>query len=114
RAPDNALRLERAQAPGLAAVVEHDPADQDRYHDCGSGIGRHDEGGVGAERHRHAAFWLACMICSERTRRRRISLRIAAICSVRNSSVKAIAITKSGIRKARSSVGPPMRITDAG
>ena len=49
-----------------------------------------------------------------RTRRRRISLRIAATCSVTNSSVKAIAIANSGTRMLRSMVGPPSRNTEAG
>ena len=43
-----------------------------------------------------------------------ISFRIAARCKVRNSSENASAITRSGIKKARSSDGPPIRITDAG
>ncbi len=49
-----------------------------------------------------------------RTRRRKISLRMAATCSVMNNSVKAIAIANSGARMVGWIVGPPSRNTEAG
>src|ERR1700710_665592 len=102
--------------PGLdAAMVDRDPDNQDDDDDRDQHVGGDNEGGVGTERHHGSAGrWLACSICSERTRRRRISLRIAARCSVMNNSENATAITSSGIRKARSSEDPPIRITEDG
>src|SRR3954463_8334772 len=125
-AAGHAAALELAQALCLAPMIEHDPADQDHDHKGGRGIGRHDEGRVGTERHDHAAptsfdvptsanaARLACIICRDRTRRRQISLRIAARCSVTNSRVNATAITSNGIRNDLSSDEPPIRITEAG
>src|SRR6202030_4328138 len=111
----DAALVELAQAPGLVAVIERDQGSEERNHQRHQHIGCHDEECVGPERHGgHAARWLACIICKLRSRRRRISLRIAARCSVRNNSVNASAITSSGIRKARSSVGPSIRNTEAG
>src|SRR5271169_1142964 len=51
RAPDNAALLELAQASLLAAVVEHDPDNQQHHYQRGGEVGGHDEGGVGTERH---------------------------------------------------------------
>src|SRR5258708_6945295 len=114
-APDHARRVELAQAHLLAAIIYRYPGNQNQHHDRRQQIGGHDEGRVGTERHRvHADRWLASIICNARTRRRRTSLRIAARCSVTNSSENATAITSSGIKKARSSVGPPIRSTEAG
>src|SRR3954454_16776649 len=132
-ATSHAAALELAQALCLATIIEHDPADQDHDHEAGRGIGRHDERRIGTERHDHAAptsfevlpsrepvptsenaTRLACIICRDRTRRRKISLRIAARCSVTNSRVNAIAITSNGIKKDLSSDEPPIRITEAG
>ena len=48
------------------------------------------------------------------TRRRRISVRIAIRCSVKNSTVKPSAITSSGHSRLGSMVGPPSRNTEAG
>ena len=42
----------------------------------------------------------ACIIISVRTRRRMISLRMAARCSVKNKSVKATIMIRSGVRMA--------------
>src|SRR5437868_2778395 len=50
--PDNAAGLEFAQALLLAAIVDSDPGDEDRHHGGHQCVGRHDEGGVGTERHR--------------------------------------------------------------
>src|SRR6185312_12740827 len=46
-----AALVELAQPPRLAAIVDRDPADQDRQHDRDQCIGTDDEGRVGAERH---------------------------------------------------------------
>ena len=54
------------------------------------------------------------MISKVRTRRRMISLRMAARCSVRNNSVNAINITTSGTRMVGWIVDPPRRSTEAG
>src|SRR3954467_13423718 len=132
-AAGHAAALELAQALCLATIIEHDPADQDHDHKGGRDIGRHDERRIGTERHDHAAptsfdvlpsrepvptsesaTRLACIICRDRTRRRKISLRIAARCSVTQRRGNAIAITSSGIKKDLSSDEPPIRITEAG
>src|SRR5262245_16172579 len=114
----DAAGLKFAQARLLRAIVDRDPDDQQQYHHGDQPLGRRDERRVGTKGHRYAApisfdafslrepvptslenaMRLACIICRLRTRRRRISLRIAARCNVTNSSEKATAITSSGIR----------------
>src|SRR5664279_5200270 len=91
-APGHAAGLELAQALLLAAIIDHDPDNQDQHHGCCQRVGCHDEGRIGTERHRrHVERWLDCVTCATcincnaRTRRRRISLRIAARCSVTNN-----------------------------
>ena len=87
-----------ARGAASATVVQLDP-DQRRDHHGGDRVGCDDETGVRTEVH-----WplpgadCACISISARTRRRRISLPMAATCSVRNNSVNASAITSSGIR----------------
>ena len=56
----------------------------------------------------------ACMRRTCATRRRRISVRIAIRCSVKNSSVKPSAMTSSGHSRLGSMVGPSSRNTEAG
>src|SRR5262249_61090153 len=97
RAPDATMRSELFQQACQAPPVEHDPCDQ-CSDDCDrGGIGGHDERGVRTELHHHdSAGAAACSIIMLRTRRRMISLRMAARCRVRNKSVNAIAMTMSG------------------
>src|SRR5882757_10167774 len=95
-------------------AVEHDPYDQPRHDGDGGDIGAQDETGVRAEIHRHApAAASACISSMVRRRRRTISLRMAARCSVRNNKVNATSMTISGIRIVGSMVDPPSRSTDA-
>src|SRR3954463_16697650 len=99
RAARYALGLELLQALPLRPVVELDPEDQSRHHQHGNGIGCDDEAGVRTEVHSPLPGAACARISIKaRTRRRRISLPIAATCSVMNSSVNANAITSSGIR----------------
>ncbi len=98
-----------------AAMIDGDPHDEDQHHRCDQRVGRDDERCVGTKRHHGSATGFeACSICSARRRRRRISLRMAARCSVMNSSENATAITSRGIRNDLSSDEPPIFITDAG
>src|SRR5437763_7107569 len=91
-----ALCMQILQPPPLRPVVDLDPGDQPNDDQGGDGIGRNDEIRVRAEVHSllPGADW-ACISISARTRRRRISLPMAAICKVMNSSVNANAITSS-------------------
>src|SRR5690348_12666231 len=95
-------------------MVERDPGDHGRDDEGRHGVRRDDEVGVRAQVHVASASVCACNICIVRTRRRRIPLRMAARCSVKNSSVKALAITRSGTRIDLSMAEPPMRRIDAG
>src|SRR5262249_27833266 len=115
RAPGDALRFELFQQACQVPLVEHDPCDQ-CSDDCDrGGIGGHDERGMWTEMHHHdSAGSAACSIIMLRTRRRTISLRMAARCRVRNRSVNAIAMTMSGTRIAEWIVDPPRRSTEAG
>src|SRR5262249_59808907 len=99
RAPGDALCLEFIERAAQGAPVEYHPSDQrGDDHERGD-ISSHDESGVWAEIHRHApAVALACSISKLRMRRRMISLRMAARCNVRNSSVKATSMAINGMR----------------
>src|SRR6266511_2290554 len=76
-----------------------------QYEQCGMRTEVHHDG---------PARMPACSIISVRTRRRMISLRIAARCNVTNNSVNATAMTMSGTRIAGWIAGPPRRSTEAG
>src|SRR5262245_30152863 len=93
----NALRFELVERAGELPAVERDPDDQPRHDGDGGGIGDHDKRRMRTEIHRHARA-SACSISMVRTRRRMISLRMAARCSVRNRSVNATTMTISGTR----------------
>src|SRR5262249_14968908 len=108
----DAAAVEFGKRAPLCAVVEHHPGDQGADHNDGCGISHDDEANVICCVHRQLAV-LACISRSVRTRRRRISLRIAASCSVTNSSVNATVMTRSGMRMLGSMVGPPRRNTEA-
>src|SRR5262249_19787036 len=115
----DALAFERGELLLLRPMVEHDPADHQHKDRCGDRISRDDEIGMRSKidtQDHDALPGAACarISMSERTRRRRISLRIAAICSVTNSSRKATAIVISGIRMVGWIAGPPSFTTDAG
>src|SRR5580704_6376603 len=99
-----------AEQASLGGIIENDPGHQSGNDDNRHRVGSDNEIGMGTQIHARPA----CIICMARTRRRKISLRMAARCSVRNSSVKAPAITISGVRIDGSMVEPPMRNTDAG
>src|SRR5438045_7877934 len=99
RAPGEPLRFERIEHSGQLPPIEHDPHDQSRHDGDRDDIGAHDERRMRAEIHYHApATASACIISMVRTRRRRISLRMAARCSVRNNSVNAAIMVISGMR----------------
>src|SRR5262249_30173817 len=114
-APGHPLPFEVVEHAHQMPAVEYDPRDQSG-NDCDRRcIGSHDECGMRAEIHPHRRAWApARRIISVGTRRRMISLRMAARCSVRNNSVNATAMTMSGSRIAGCIVDPPRRSTEAG
>ena len=89
--------VELVEHANQVPAVDHDPRDQPRHDGDRGGVGGHDECSVRSEIHRHARA-SACIISMVRTRRRMISLRMAARCSVRNSSVKATSEMINGTR----------------
>src|SRR5262249_59170879 len=96
----------------LCDVVEHDPADERGYNEQSHRISGDDEVGMRTEAHAcNSRAWINCML---RTRRRRISLRIAARCKVTNRSVNASAMISNGVKIVASIVDPPIRKTEAG
>src|SRR5262249_20123507 len=99
RAPDTPLRGEGVAQAAQVPAVEYDPGDQPR-HDCDRGaIRSHDERGIWTEIHRQGpARASARIIIMGRTRRRMISLRMAARCSVKDNSVNATGMTNRGTR----------------
>src|SRR5262249_53978564 len=108
----DAFRFQFGKNAALQSVIDHDPGDQrDNHHDA-EPIGGDDELYMGGGRHRHPAV-LACTRRRVRTRRRKISLRIAASSSVTNSNVNAAAISRRGMRMRGSRAEPPSRNTDA-
>src|SRR6516165_8421990 len=96
--PRNPLRLELIDQTDQMTTIEHDPRDQRYDNRRGSGVSTHDENRVGAGSHAHAPTASACMISMARNRRRKISLRMAAMCSVRKSNVNATTMISSGAR----------------
>src|SRR5258706_15974827 len=115
RAPADPPRFKLLQHACQVPLVEHDPCDQSSD-DCDrGGIGSHDERGMRTEMHHHdPAGEAACSIIMLRTRRRMISLRMAARLRVRNKSVNAMAMTMRGTRIAGWIVDPPRRSTEVG
>src|SRR5450631_3620237 len=111
-APRHAALLEIAEDAALRRIIENDPGDQSGHHEHRHRISGDDEIGMRSEIHaRTSCAWMIRML---RTRRRRISLRIAARCKVKNSSVNAPAMISSGHRMEGSRAEPPMRISEAG
>src|SRR5262249_55583803 len=104
--------LQFGKNAALQAVIEHDPGDQRCDHNDAGGVGGDDEFDMRRCLHSHPAAlaWSSRMV---RTRRRKISLRMAASHSVTNRRVNAAAISKSGIKIVGSMVEPPRRNTDA-
>src|SRR6185312_17347700 len=108
------MRLEIAERAALRTEIEDHPADQRRHHRERGRVGQDDETGVRPEVHcrpflnfSQPSCARACSISMLRTRRRRISLRMAATCSVTNRSVKAITMANSGTSMLLSMVDPP-------
>src|SRR5262249_40490809 len=115
-------RLEFGEQLPLPAMVDDNPRDQRGENQEGGGIGADDEGCVLSKVHRArtVSAWVcraaasACISISVRTRRRMISLRMAARGRVKNRRKNASARVSSGIRSEGWMVGPPSRNTDAG
>ena len=105
-----AALLEIAENAALRQIIENDPGHQRRDHEDRDRVGGDDEVGVRSEI--HACDSCACISRMVRTRRRRISLRMAARCKVTNSNVKASAMIASGHRIEVSMVEPPARKID--
>src|SRR5271165_5943287 len=106
RASRDSFRFQFGKNAALQSVIEHHPGDQRHNHRDAGAIGSDDELYMGRRLHRQPAA-LACSKRKVRTRRRKISLRMAASRSVTNSKVNATAISKSGIRIVGSMVEPP-------
>src|SRR5262245_49219707 len=111
-APGHSTLLEVAENTALRPVIEQDPCDQGCCHKQGHRIGGNNE--IGMRTQVHACTSCACIRRMLRTRRRKISLRMAARCSVTNRNVKASAMISSGVSNVGSMVEPPMRKTEAG
>src|ERR1700686_2046347 len=107
----HAAHFKIGESSSLRAVVECYPRDQAADHGDGRRIRGDDEAHVVCWIHRQLTA-LACTSRSVRTRRRKISLRIAARCKVKNKSVNAAAMMNSGTRMLESMVEPPTRNTD--
>src|SRR4029079_8081638 len=114
RAAVDAARFQPREVTLLRAMIEHDPGDHRGHDQHRRRVGRDDEIGVRTQIHDALpGAACACIISRVRTRRRRISLRMAATWSVTNSKVKAAAITSSGMRIDGSMAEPPSRSTEA-
>src|SRR6516225_1682723 len=111
-APAHSAHLHVLDQTHQITLVQHDPGDERRDNHQRRQICGHDESRVGTERRAHAAAcaWIIIMV---RSRRRRISLRIAARCSVKNKSVNATSIASSGTRMLTWMVDPLSRSTEA-
>ncbi len=95
----HAPHFEIGEPAPLRAVIEHHPGDQaaDDHERRRHKTPTMKPVWLISRVHRQLAA-LACISCSVRTRRRKISLRIAASSSVTNNSVNATAMMSSGMR----------------
>src|SRR5262249_40031888 len=111
------MRFQLVEDAALHAVIKRHPGDQRCDHDDAGSVGRRNETHMRCRIHYLSLSLqpvaLACSKRSVRTRRRKISLRMAASKSVTNRTVNAAAIAISGMRMAGWIVEPPRRNTDA-
>ena len=107
------MRLELLKLMRQEPAIERDPRNQSAD-DCDRRrIGGQDERGMRAEIHRDGRT-SACSISMVRSRRRKISFRMAARCSASASSVNATSMAIRGTRIEGWIVDPPRRNTEAG
>src|SRR5580704_7944853 len=112
RAPRHTALLKIVEDAALRRIIEHDPGDQCGHHEHRHRIGGDDEIRVRPQIHAWSSH--ACINRIARTRRRKISLRMAARNSVTNNSVNAAAMISSGHKIDGSMAEPPRRRIEAG